>query len=74
MQKLYTWYSWDFGRWVYRGEAETKEKLFECLPDKSRTTYKIVKGGVVEEYHEAPSECFTRGKVRPKPLKVGDPD
>ena len=73
MYKLYTWYPWEFGRWVYRGEAEDKKTLLDGLSNQSRTTYKVVKDGVVEEYHEAP-ECFTRGRVRPKPLKVGDPD
>lgn len=74
MYKLYTWYPWEFGRWVYRDEAEDKKTLLDSLSDKSRTTYKIVKDGVVEEYHEVPPGCFGGGRVRPKPLKVGNPD
>ncbi|MEE1505100.1 MAG: hypothetical protein UGF89_12760 [Acutalibacteraceae bacterium] len=73
MYKLYTWYPWDFGRWVYRGEAKTKEKLFGGIKNKTKTTYKVVRDNVIEEYHEAPTSCFRYGMVRPKPVAVGNP-
>lgn len=28
MYKLYTWYPWGFGRWVYRGEAKIKKTFW----------------------------------------------
>lgn len=33
MYKLYIWYPWDFGKWIYKGEFATKKRY-------KRTDYK----------------------------------
>lgn len=70
MYKLYIWYSWEFGKWIYKGEFATKKEVNEQINNKRETTYKITHGDDVVEYHEAPGYCWRYGMVRPKPIKV----
>lgn len=70
MYKFYIWYPWDFGKWIYKGEFETKKEVNEQIKNKKETTYKITKGDDVVEYHEAQSYCWKYGMVRPKLIKI----
>ena len=70
MYKLYIWYPWAFGKWIYKGEFATRQKLNEQLKNKRKTTYKIVKDNDVVEYHEAQGYCWRYGMVRPKHIKI----
>ena len=70
MYKLYIWYPWDFGKWIYKGKFATKKDISEQITNKRETTYKIIKGDDVVEYHEAQGYCWKYGMSRPKPIKV----
>lgn len=72
MYKLYFWYPWEFGRWIYQGEFSTKKELNEQIKNKNEITYKVVKDDKVIEYNEAKSYCWRCGMVRPKPIVVID--
>lgn len=71
MYKLYIWYPWEFGKWIYKGKFTTKKEINEQIKNKRETTYKITKCGVIVEYHEAQGYCWRYGMVRPKPIKQG---
>ena len=70
MYKLYIWYPWGFGKWIYKGEFTTKNKLNEQIKNKRETTYKVVVDNNVVEYHEAQGYCWKYGMVKPKSIKV----
>lgn len=70
MYKLYVWYPWSFGKWIYKGEFATKQEVNEQIANKRETTYKVMKDNNVVEYHEAQGYCWRYGMVRPKRIRV----
>lgn len=66
MYQLYIWNPWDFGKWIFKGEFQTKKQTMRQIHNKREATYKIVRCGEVIEYHEAQSYCWRYGMVRPK--------
>lgn len=66
MYKLYIWYPWSFGRWIYKGEFTSLKALREQIKNKREATYKIVQDEKILEYHEAQNSCWRYGMVRPK--------
>ena len=48
MYKLYIWYPWSFGRWIYKGEFTSLKALKEQIKNKRETTYKITKENVAD--------------------------
>lgn len=70
MYKLYVWYPWSFGRWIYQGEFATIKSLKEQIKNKREITYKITKEDQVLEYHKAQSSCWRYGMIEPKTVVV----
>lgn len=70
MYKLYIWYPWSFGRWIYKGEFTSLKALKEQIKNKRETTYKITKEDRVLEYHKAQSNCWRYGTIEPKAVVV----
>ena len=70
MYKLYVWYPWSFGKWIYKGAFKTTKELLKQITNKRETTYKIIKDNEVVAYHEAQGYCWRYGMVRPKHIKL----
>lgn len=70
MYKLYLWYPWYFGKWIYKGEFATKKELYAQIQNRRETTYKVEKDECVVEYHEAAGYCWRYGMAMPKRIKV----
>jgi hypothetical protein len=66
MYKLYIWYPWNFGKWLYKGAFATQQELNKQIKNKRETTYKIIKNNNIIEYHEASSYCWRYGMVKPE--------
>jgi len=53
-----------------KASLQQKKDISEQITNKRETTYKIIKGDDVVEYHEAQGYCWKYGMARPKPIKV----
>lgn len=51
MYKLYTWYGWGFGKWIFRGEFKTIAEIRAQLKGRRSLTYAIIKNGKVIKEH-----------------------
>lgn len=50
MYKLYQWYAWNFGKWVWVSESQKIGELRAIIKGRPSMTYKIEKDGVLYEY------------------------
>lgn len=63
--ELYIWYGWDFGRWNFIKEFNTKEELQEYIKANKISTYAVKQGSSVV-MSKIRTACLRNGMCQPR--------